>query len=159
MCALFMVCIIETSKLTDADLLPGGILCNRTKGSRTNITEWNDKLREAIDYLKTRRQEIRDKKKCPIPARPEDRYLFVSESGTPLVKSSLDSSWKRFITLMLKAEIIEESQRFGLHDLKRRGTTDTKGTRAEKQEAGGWKNEEMVDIYDHSIPTVKPVSE
>jgi len=150
---------IETNKLSDADLLPEGIMCNRTKGSRANITAWNKKLREATNYLLARRKEIWNKKKCPIPARKEDRYLFVSESGSPLVKSSLDSSWKRFINTMIKEEIIEESQRFGLHDLKRRGTTDTKGTRAEKQEAGGWKNEGMVDIYDYSLTIVKPVSE
>jgi len=150
---------IETNKLTDADLLPEGLLCNRTKGSRTNITEWNDRLMEAVNYLKARRKEIWNKKKCPIPARKEDRHLFVSESGSPLVKSSLDSSWKRFINTMIKEEIIEVSQRFGLHDLKRRGTTDTIGTRAEKQEAAGWKNESMVDVYDHSLPIVKPVTE
>jgi len=150
---------IETNKLTDADLLPEGILCNRTKGSRTNITEWNGRLRKAIDHLKARRKEIWNKKKCPIPARKEDRYLFVSEGGSLLVKSSLDSSWKRFIKTMIEEEIIEESQRFGLHDLKRRGTTDTKGTRAEKQEATGHKSASMMDVYDFSVPIVKPVTE
>jgi hypothetical protein len=60
---------------------------------------------------------------------------------------------------MLSEGAIEESQRFGLHDLKRRGTTDTQGTRADKQEAAGWKDADMVDIYDFSIPVVKPVSD
>jgi site-specific recombinase XerD len=150
---------IETNSLTDADLLPEGILCNRTKGSLTNITKWNQRLRAAVDALIARRQAIRDKKKLPIPAKPEERHLFVNEGGSHLAKSSLDSSWKRFIRLMLSEGAIEESQRFGLHDLKRRGTTDTQGTRADKQEAAGWKDADMVDIYDFSIPVVKPVSD
>lgn len=53
---------------------------------------------------------------------------------------------------------MSQEQRFGLHDLKRRGTTDTKGTRADKQEAAGWKDQDMVDIYDFSIPVVSPTS-
>jgi len=45
--------------------------------------------------------------------------------------------------------------RFSLHDLKRKGGTDTVGTRAEKQDALGV-SEAMMKVYDKSVPRVKP---
>ena len=97
-------------------------------------------------------------KRCPTLVKPEDRYLFINQTGGPLNKSSLDSAFTRFMRMAITEGIIEDSQRLGLHDLKRRGTTDTQRTRAEKQEAAGWKNQDMVDIYDYSIPLVNPVT-
>ncbi len=73
--------------------------------------------------------------------------------------SSLDSTFNLFMQMAVKEEYITEKHRFGLHDLKRRGTTDTKGTRADKQEATGHKLQSMPDIYYLSISRVKPVSE
>ena len=134
-------------------------MCTRVKGSRTNQTEWNQVLRDAIQCLKDRRSKIWDKRSIPL-LKPEERYLFVNETGYPLRKSSLDSAFNRFITIMAIDEgHITEEQRFGLLDLKRRGTTDTQGTRADKQEATGHRSQSMMDIYDHSIAVVKPVSE
>lgn len=43
-----------------------------------------------------------------------------------------------------------------MHDFKRKGITDTLGTRADKQQASGHKDEWMVDVYDLSVPMVKP---
>ena len=150
---------IETNSLTDAHLLDEGLLCERTKGSRTNITTWNDNLRQAVSHLQKRRSEIWGRKKRPAPINSRDRYLFVNETGGPLAKSSLDSAFTRFMQMAINEGVITEEQRFGLHDLKRRGTTDTKGTRADKQEATGHKSASMMEIYDYSIPVVKPVSE
>ena len=44
---------------------------------------------------------------------------------------------------------------FGLHDIKRRGTTDTKGTAEDKLEATGHKSRQILEIYDKSISRVK----
>ena len=52
-----------------------------------------------------------------------------------------------------------EDQRFGLHDMKRRGATDATGTKAEKQQKTGHKSARMVDAYDLSIAKVKPAGE
>ena len=38
----------------------------------------------------------------------------------------------------------------------RLGTTDTQGTKSDKQEATGHRSEAMLQIYDKSIPVVKP---
>jgi len=48
-----------------------------------------------------------------------------------------------------------EEDWFGLHDIKRRGTTDTEGTAENKLEATGHKSRQMLEIYDKSIARVK----
>ena len=80
----------------------------------------------------------------------------MASHGGPLRKSSLDTAWQRFITLAIADGTIESEERFALHDLKRRGITDTAGTRADKQEASGHRDPKIMDIYDHSIPVVSP---
>lgn len=85
---------------------------------------------------------------------PENRPLIVAADGSELRKSSLDTAWQRLIKLAIEEEIITEEDRFGLHDLKRRGITDTKGTRHEKREASGHRSASMMDTYDLSVPVV-----
>ena len=48
-----------------------------------------------------------------------------------------------------------EEDWFGLHDIKRRGTTDTEGTAEDKLTATGHKSRRMLEIYDKSIARVK----
>ena len=55
----------------------------------------------------------------------------------------------------VEAEIMSEQEWFGLHDIKRRGTTDTEGTAEDKLEATGHKSRAMLPIYDKSIARVK----
>ena len=43
---------------------------------------------------------------------------------------------------------------FGLHDMKRRGTTDTIGNTSNKLDATGISNKQVLKIYDKSIPRV-----
>jgi hypothetical protein len=45
-----------------------------------------------------------------------------------------------------------------MHDLKRKGITDTPGTRHEKQDASGHRSSSMLDVYDLSVPVVDPAS-
>ncbi len=92
----------------------------------------------------------------PVPLKPEQRRLVVSQSGTPLTKSALDSAWQRMMTLAIREGVIEEAQRFSLHGLKHRGITDTEGNLADKQEAAGHKTQEMTRRYSHDVPVVKP---
>ena len=79
-----------------------------------------------------------------------------AEDGARLDKSSLDSAWQRLIHRAIKRGVIAADQRFGLHDLKRKGVTDTAGTRADKQDASGHKTASMMDVYDLSVPVVQP---
>ncbi|HCE8324850.1 TPA: integrase [Pseudomonas aeruginosa] len=147
---------IETVTLSDANELPEGILTNRRKGSRNNVVRWTPRLRAAWDHAKAYRTQVWTSKSLPTPTAPELRPIIVASHGGSLQKSSLDSAWQRFITAALEAGIITPDQRFGLHDLKRRGITDTPGTRADKQEASGHRDESMLDVYDLSVPIVSP---
>jgi hypothetical protein len=51
----------------------------------------------------------------------------------------------------VKDGILSLDDWFGLHRLKHRGVTDTKG---DKKEASGHKTDAMMHVYDHSLPTV-----
>ncbi|MBD8597048.1 site-specific integrase [Pseudomonas sp. CFBP 8772] len=147
---------IEVVTLTDANELEEGILTNRRKGSRDNIVRWTPRLRAVWDSAKAYRSRTWEKRRTPIPIAPDRRHIIVASHGGTLRKSSLDTAWQRFITLALKDDVITPEQRFALHDLKRRGITDTAGNRAGKQEASGHRDPKMMDIYDHSLPVVSP---
>lgn len=51
----------------------------------------------------------------------------------------------------VKDGVLSQDERFGLHSLKHRGVTDTRGN---KKEASGHKTDAMMHVYDHSLPIV-----
>ena len=150
---------IEVCSLTEDKATEQGLICERTKGSRTNIAEWNPRLKAVWDLAIKKRDEIWKKQKHAIPLKPESRPLFVNISGDPLKKSAVDSAWQRFIIRAIADNIITKDERFSPHDMKRKGATDTKGTRHEKQEATGHRSAAMMDVYDKSVSLVKPSGE
>jgi site-specific recombinase XerC len=147
---------IEVITLRESHALAEGIKTNRRKGSRDNIVAWTPRLRAAYEWLIARRDFIWKEKRLPVPIRADDRPIVIAEGGAPLKKSSLDSAWQRLIQRALRDGVITPDERFSLHDLKRKGVTDTPGTRADKQHASGHKSEEMMDVYDLSVPIVQP---
>lgn len=147
---------VEVRELTDADETKEGIIVDRRKGSLGNITRWSPELREAWDWLKTRRNRIWEKKRRPIPHRAADRPIVVTEGGSAVSKYTMSSAWRRAMAAALKAGVISKEERFGLHGLKHRGITDTKGTKADKQLASGHRSIQMVHLYDHERPVVDP---
>lgn len=147
---------IEVVTLTDANELEEGLLTNRRKGSRDNIVRWTPRLRTVWESAKALRARVWDRRKTPVPIAASKRFIIVASHGGPLRKTSLDTAWQRFITLAIADGNIDPEDRFALHDLKRRGITDTTGTRADKQEASGHRDAKMMDIYDHSVPVVSP---
>ena len=74
-----------------------------------------------------------------------------------MTDNALDGNQSRQSPLnpAIEAEIMSEQEWFGLHDIKRRGTTDTEGTAEDKLEATGHKSRAMLPIYDKSIARVK----
>lgn len=147
---------IETRTMTDADIDDIGVTTVRAKGSKTNITEWNDRLRAVVESAQVTRKAIYKDRNRPTPLKASDRPLIVNTLGEPLKTAAYHSAWQRFITKALKLGIIQNSERFSLHDLKRKGITDTKG---DKQKASGHHDPKMLAIYDKSIDRVKPSSE
>ncbi len=150
---------IEVATLTEAAADKAGIHTNRRKGSRDNIAAWSPRMRAAWDFLITRRDEIWARKRRPVPIRADQRPLLVAIDGGRLSKSALDTAWQRLMLLAIEQGIITAEQRYGLHDLKRRGITDTKGTRADKQEGSGHRSANMMDTYDLSVPVVPAAGE
>ena len=118
---------IECRQLSDAHILEEGLLINRTKGSRDNIVLWNPRLRHAIDEALRMRTEIWERKKCPVPVKTQDRAVIVNNMGDLVRESAYHSAWQRFIRHALESDVITEDERFSLHDLKRKGVTDTPG--------------------------------
>lgn len=150
---------IEVITLTDANALKEGILTNRRKGSRNNIVTWTPRLCSAWDAAIAMRTRIWEKRKTVVNLAPDQRPIIVNSGGRPLSKSELDTAWQRFITAAIEDGVLTEDQRFSLHDLKRKGITDTPGNRADKQLASGHRDGAMLDVYDLSVPTVKPSAE
>lgn len=144
---------IEVTTLTDAHVGKEGITSNRTKGSLDNLTEWNDELRAAVNWLQAYRAERMKAHDRPVPIRAEDRQLLVSQEGTPLTKSALDSAWQRLIRMAIREKVIEETERFSLHGLKHRGITDS-----ENEADGGHRTLAMRQRYNHRLAKVKPPS-
>lgn len=146
---------IETNTLVEAQGEAEGLRTDRRKGSRNNIVEWSPRLRAAWDAALAHRKAVVERTTRIHQLRPEDRFLFLSEDGEPLTKDGLDSAWQRLIAKAVRDGVITIEQRFSLHDLKRKGGTDTAGNRADKQDALGV-SEAMMKVYDLSVPRVKP---
>jgi len=120
---------------------------------------WTPRLRAAWEAAKQVRATIWAKRKMPVPDLPQQRRIIVAAHGGALQKSSLDTAWQRLVKQAIDNGIMTADQRFGLHDFKRRGITDTEGTRADKQLASGHRSEGMLDVYDLSVPVVNPAAE
>lgn len=151
---------VEVHRLTDAHHVEAGIVCDRAKGSLDNVTQWNAELRAAWARLEEVRGRIWQRTRAPTILRPEHRYLVVNQSGQPLARSSLKTSWQRLMDAAVEAGVITDAERFTMHGLKHRGITDTGGGRAAKNEAAGHKDAKMTDHYNHElsvVPAAKPV--
>lgn len=147
---------IEVNTLTDADKLQDGIYASRRKGSKHNVTAWNGRLRAAWAELEQIRADILQRQEArgvrrPVPIQPDQRYLIVSQSGTALRKSALDTAWQRLMQAAIEAKVITAEQRFTLHGLKHRGLTD-----GQDKGAAGHKTAAMQDRYNHEVPVVEP---
>lgn len=147
---------IEVLTLTDAHNFDAELLTNRRKGSRDNLVRKSTNLARAIEALQAYRAEIWSRKKRPIPLRPEQRFLFVGEDGEPLSRRGFNTAWGRMMRAAVSDGVLTQNTRFGLHGLKHRGVTDTKG---DKKKASGHKTDSMVHLYDHELPQVEPASD
>lgn len=103
---------------------------------------WKD---TSVDEAKPQK---RARPSMAVPIRPEDLYVLVTHSGTPIKRSRLDSAWRRLMHAAIAAGVPAEGERFTPHGLRHRGITDTHGTHHEKQRSSGHKSERMIDTYD-----------
>jgi len=63
--------LIEVLDFTDANEIPDGLVINRRKNSKTNITEWEPRLKQIWDELKKRRNQILTERKQPSAISPQ----------------------------------------------------------------------------------------
>jgi len=147
----------EVLSLNDSHELESGLLIKRRKGSKTNIIEWQPRLRAIWDDLKQKRSTILQDRKQPSPIRAENRFVFISErTGDKIDESTFQTAWQRVMKQAEKQAKKDgvEFQRFTFHDIKRKACTDYGGN---KMAASGHRSASMMKIYDVSIPLVKPV--
>jgi site-specific recombinase XerC len=149
---------IELLDLRESQGTADYLLASRRKGSRATQFRWSPRLRAAWEAALKQRDSAWARKRRAVPLRPEDRPVIVGQGGGALTRSSLDTAWQRLIKSAITDGIISADQRFGLHDLKRKGITDRPGTRADKQMASGHRTAAMMDVYDLSTPLVDPAT-
>lgn len=150
---------IEVLTLTDAHDLEDELQTNRRKGSRDNLVRKGTATGAAIAALREYRAKVWERKRREVQIRPENRPLFVGEDGDQLTRSGFNTAWGRLMRNAIVDKVITEEQRFGMHGLKHRGVTDTKGTRAEKKDASGHVTDSMASLYDHDLPRVEPADD
>jgi len=149
----------EVLDLTDANEKPEGLYIKRRKGSRDNITKWNERLKAVWDSAISKRNSIYADRKQPHPIRAEDRYIFISErTGDKIQTSSLKTALSRIGRLCEEeaSKLNIQWTRFTFHDLKRKGVSDTTGA---KLDASGHRTASMLNVYDVKIKTVEPAGE
>lgn len=146
----------EVLDLADANELENGLIIARRKGSKTNITSWEPRLRQIWDELRHKRNQILAERKQPHPIKAEMRYLFISErTGDRIQISSLKTAMNRIGKAAIeqaKRDVIDY-QPFTFHDLKRKGISDTEG---DKMKASGHRSASMMRVYDVKPDIVKP---
>lgn len=159
---LAYLCLMRMSEvldLTDANELEAGLLINRRKGSKTNIIEWQPRLRAIWDDLKQKRNTILQDRKQPSPIKADKRFLFISErTGNRIGDSTMQTAMQRIhaaASAQAKTDGVE-FHHFTFHDIKRRACTDYIGN---KMDATGHRSASMMKIYDVSIQQVKPTRE
>ena len=145
----------EVLDLTDANEQENGLIIFRRKGSKTNITEWQPRLRAIWDDLKQKRATIYQERHQPSPIRAQDRYLFISDrTGDKII--SLATAMNRVTAKAVEQAKIDgvDFKKFTFHDLKRKGISDTNAP--ERMASAGHRSPEMMKIYDVLPDVVKP---
>ena len=123
----------------DQGVLPRGVYWDRTGNGRWFVFERD------VDG-RAKRKTIAGRE-----AKLSDLHRIVEE------RAGVDRASLTWSALL--ANVITPAERFSFHDLKRKGITDTPGTRADKQHASGHKTAAMLDVYDQSRPVVRPSKE
>ena len=141
---------IEVLTLTDAHVDGELLRTNRRKGSRDNLVRKGVQTEKAIAMLRSRRWAIWEK--TGSGSDPGRGPLSVRQRR----RGAVDRGWLadclgRMMRNAVKDGILSQDERFGLHSLKHRGVTDTKGN---KKEASGHVTDTMLHVYDHSLPIV-----
>lgn len=150
---------VEVRTITEDFLLPHGVKCERRKGSLTNIILYSDRLLSVLDHTIIKRNNIWKTKNSAVPISASDRCLIVNNDGQKISASAYHSAWQKFIKFAIADKVITNDQRFSLHDLKRKGISDTLGSGSDKKDAGGHASDASVLVYSKKPIEVQPANE
>jgi integrase len=129
-CYLLACRSIEATGLKVADLIDEGYVVRRTKGSKDNIIAYTPRLLAAKDATIA----YREKTKC------KGEWLIPSTAGSKLTKDTLQSAMADLKKKMHGAG--KSAICWNLHDLKRKGISDSKDSRI-----GGHKSDHIRQRY------------
>lgn len=115
--------VSEVLALQRSDVTEKGVLLRRTKGSKSEVTLWSDRLSQAVSAAKALHQGR------------ISRFLIHDKSGDRIKYPAIRSA---FVRAREKAGL---QKPFTLHDIKAKGITD------HKQHAGGHRSARMRDVY------------
>ncbi len=127
-------------------LLADGVLVERGKGSKSEITLWSDRLRAAVSLA----EQV-----CGSPRLTDSTPLFASRTGGFISDTAYKSAWRRVRQKAMedgamingvRSRLIEP---FNFHDLKAKGVTD------HETKASGHKSKKMQAIYDRKPELIK----
>ncbi|HAD44423.1 MAG TPA: hypothetical protein DEB61_11360 [Alcanivorax sp.] len=118
----------EVLALRRVDLSDEGVLLRRTKGSKSELTRWSDRLREAVRAAQALHKGV------------ISPCLLHGANGEPVTYSAVRSA---FVRALSKAEEASPPlrRRFTVHDIKAKGITD------HKNHHGGHRSARMRDVY------------
>jgi integrase len=118
----------EALALQHSDIRDDGVLARRTKGSKTQIVGWSNRLHAAVDSAESK-------------AAIKSFYVIHDAKGQPIRTSTFQTAWNRLMKTAIEKGLTE---RFTFHDLKAKGVTDFDG---DKQKAAGHRSAQMADVY------------
>ena len=87
------------------------------------------------------------------------RISTGDNDGQKISASAYHSAWQKFIKFAITDGIISHEQRFSLHDLKRKGISDTLGSGSDKKDAGGHASDASVLVYSKKPVEVQAANE
>lgn len=127
---------IEVLNAKRSQILEQGFDTLRTKGSRSAITLWSDRLRAAVNY------NAGDVKSM---------YIIHDKNGQKITEEAFKSAWTRLKKLLVDKGI----EVFNYHDIKAKAVSDFDG---DKLKASGHVDAKMLKVYDrkkHEIESTR----
>lgn len=119
---------------TKEKVLPEGVYLKRTKGSKSEITQWSDRLRAAVDLAKSHNRDV------------ISPYLLHGADGQIISTPAFNSAWRRLMAKLKQ----RGGAAFPFHDLKAKGITD------HTEHASGHRSAKQRDDYIRKPDLIKP---
>lgn len=120
---------------TREHLLDDGLYLQRTKGSKSEVTQWSDRLKAAVALARTHNRDVLSP------------YLLHGADGKPVSGPAFNSAWKRLMEKVKTAGGVP----FPFHDLKAKGYSEA------THHSAGHKSIKMHDVY-MRVPEIVPAT-